>query len=163
MLLLFFFTVYFCNQLSEYTVIKLVRNTNIYCEPFFSLFFFLPFLLYLMYIQLKHKLIIRLKKTIEWVYKWHRKKSSVIFDSRWVVPHIPHLKHQQKPQCFHVFSSSATQPLGLLQWLIVILQHSPSLWCHEAIGRILSLAGHLPHTCTWDEIIILMAERKRRE
>ena len=41
----FIFTLYFCNQLLEYTVIKLVRNTNIYCEPFF-----LPLLLYLMYI-----------------------------------------------------------------------------------------------------------------
>lgn len=52
------------------------------------------------------------------------------------------------------------RPLGLLQRLVVFLQHGPSLRRHEAVRGILPLAGHLPHTCAWDEIVILMAEEK---
>lgn len=70
-------------------------------------------------------------------------------------------KHQKKPMCFVcVLLFKTRHLLGLLQGLVILLQHGPSFGGHEAVGRILPLAGHLPHACARDEVIVLMAADK---
>lgn len=52
---------------------------------------------------------------------------------------------------------------SLLQGLIVLHQYSPGFGGHEAFRRVLSFASHLTHPCPWDEVIVLMAEKKWRK
>lgn len=52
---------------------------------------------------------------------------------------------------------------SLLQGLIVLHQYSPGFGGHEAFRRVLSFASHLTHPCPWDEVIVLMAEKRNEE
>jgi len=93
-----------------------------------------------------------------WGWKWQTEARAWCFRQPMSGPHINPVS-----QCLSMFLSSGTRPLSLLQWLIVVLQHRPSLRRHEAVGRILSLASHLTHPCARDEIIICVAAGKKKK